>query len=104
MKKILKNDLRLEKELIASLSNDDLTAVKGGAVSGIRCEKTEGCVHPVSYYPEECRTMDTCQISLCKVCNSLGGVTCVVPVTDLNTGCAIVRPVSEDGKCAIEAL
>ena len=58
MKKIQKNDLHLEKEVISKLSQDDLAFVKGGASLGVACVKTDGCVHPISY-DGNCKTMDT---------------------------------------------
>ena len=93
MKKIRKNDLKLEKEVISRLSANDLSYVKGGAsVNNV------GCVHPVSYVPAECMTVlqNTCQLTVCGGCQT--GDNCHVVLTkDNKNSCPCVY--SDNGNC-----
>lgn len=77
MKKISKNDLKLDKEVISSLSENELSSVKGGVdgrqkTEGI-CINTAGCDLPskkpdclVSGLPISCEcseSIDFCEVS-----------------------------------------
>ena len=65
MKKIQKNDLRLEKEVISRLSQGELTDVRGGAGYQPQTQLNVDCFHPISY-DNNCKTLDlanSCQVS-----------------------------------------
>ena len=84
MKKIKKTDLRLEKEVIFRLSQDDLDVVKGGA--NTQTVFVENC-SPVLTDPY-CKTVNqtTCAVFLCQQTAVLatcpaktdGGATCLI--------------------------
>lgn len=63
MKKIQKNDLRLEKEVITALTADDQTGLKGGATIGA------GCVYAPSTPGYTCNSNNTCGESVCIPCS-----------------------------------
>lgn len=98
MKKIQKNDLRLEKEVISKLSQDDLTFVKGGATLGVTCVKTDGCVHPISY-DNKCQTVNmaaSCMVSCGGGC-TVKSVNIACEVLTKEPGCEL-KPISEGGE------
>lgn len=47
MKKINKINLKLDKEVITSLSGNDLSLVKGGGVTGAACD-SNGCIPAIT--------------------------------------------------------
>ena len=67
MKKVSKNDLHLEKEVISRLSQDDLTTVRGGIGYKLQTQLNVDCFRPTSY-DGNCKTVTgaaTCNLS-CK--------------------------------------
>lgn len=65
MKKIQKNDLRLEKEVISRLSQGELTDVRGGIDTKPQTQLNVDCYHPISY-DNNCKTLNlvaTCKFS-----------------------------------------
>lgn len=88
MKKIQKNDLRIEKEVITALTSDDQSGLKGGAASQTICLQTNTCLNT-------CRVpcsgiQKTCVDNGCNPASKEFG-TCPLPVQTLGENCE--RPV-----------